>query len=115
MKKIIIIMKIIIIIEICVLIIFSGIIYHNHKTLATLEETQTIPAETEMTVDDVISVASTEYFIVKDIDTWAILESDVYMEREVVEIAICDDMEDTLCLFIKLDENEEPHIRKIAE
>lgn len=114
MKKIII-MKIVIIIEICLLFVLSGIIYHNHQIISSLKETQLFPAETEMTVDDVISVASTEYFIVKDIDTWAILESDVYMEREVVEIAICDDMEDTLCLFIKLDENEEPHIRKIAD
>lgn len=108
-------MKKLLIIMVCLLLVLSGIIYHNHKILATLEPPQTLPAEREMTVDDVVSVASTNYFIVKDIDTWAILESDVYMEREVVEIAICDDMEDTLCLFIKLNENEEPHIRKIAE
>lgn len=103
-------MKKLIIIIICLLITFNIV-----GIKAIYEPPQTLPAEREMTVDDVVSVASTNYFIVKDIDTWAILESDVYMEREVVEIAICDDMEDTLCLFIKLDENEEPHIRKIAE
>ena len=74
--------------------------------------TETITVEREMTVDDVVSIASTDYFIIKDIDTWAVLEEDVYMEREVVEIAICEDTEDTLCLFIKLDENEEPHIKQ---
>lgn len=80
-----------------------------------VEENPTAQIKAGMTVDDVVSIASTDYFIVKDIDTWAILESDIYMEREVVEIAICDDIEDTLCLFIKLNENEEPHIRKVVE
>ena len=103
-------MKKLIIIIVCLLIASSIV-----GIKVTYEKPQPVPAKTEMTVDDVISVASTEYFILKDIDTLAILESDVYMEREVVEIAICDDMEDTLCLFIKLDENEEPHIRKTAE
>lgn len=75
-------------------------------------ETQTVIVEREMTVDDVVSVAGCDYFIVKEIDTWAVLEEDVYMDRPVTEINICDDVEDTLCLFIDLDENEEPHIKQ---
>lgn len=68
--------------------------------------------EREMTVDDVVSVAGCDYFIVKEIDTWVVLEEDVYMDRPVTEINICDDVEDTLCIFIDLDENEEPHIKQ---
>lgn len=70
-----------------------------------------IPVETVMTVDDVLEVAGTDYFIVKDVNTWAVLEDDVYMDREVVEINICDDVENTLCIFIELAEDETPRIR----
>lgn len=66
----------------------------------------------EMTVDDVVSVAGCDYFIVKEIDTWAVLEEDVYMDRPVTEINICDDTEDTLCIFIDLADDEEPHIKQ---
>jgi hypothetical protein len=65
-----------------------------------------------MTVDDVVSKAGTDYFIVKEIDTWAVLEEDVYMDRPVTEINICDDTENTLCIFIDLADDEEPHIKQ---
>ena len=95
-------------------ITFGGIfalIDHN-----TQEEPQVV-METEigMTVDEFVSLPGDFYFIVKDIDTWGVLEADVYMEREIVEVAVCDDTENTICLFIKLDENEEPHYRKVTE
>lgn len=76
------------------------------------EETEPIPVKSEMTVDDVVSKAGCDYFIVKEIDTWAVLEEDVYMDRPVTEINICDDTEDTLCIFIDLEDNEKPRIKQ---
>lgn len=67
---------------------------------------------TTMTVDDVVSRVGCDYFIVKEVDTLAVLNEDVYMDREVVEINICDDTEDTLCLFIDLNDNEPQRVRK---
>ena len=75
-------------------------------------ETQTVAVEREMTVDDVVEKMGCDYFIVKEIDTLVVLEEDVYMDRPVTEINICDDVEDTLCLFIDLDENEKPRIKQ---
>ena len=77
--------------------------------------TETVIVEKEMTVDDVVSVAGTDYFIVKEIDTLAVLEEDVYMDRQVTEINICDDMESTLCIFIDLADDEVQRIRKAVE
>jgi hypothetical protein len=71
----------------------------------------TEPTEKVITVDDVVSKAGCDYFIVKDVNTWAVLEEDVYMDREVVEINICDDTENTLCIFIELAEDETPRVR----
>jgi hypothetical protein len=71
----------------------------------------TEPKEKVITVDDVVSKAGCDYFIVKDVNTWAVLEEDVYMDREVVEINICDDTENTLCIFIELAEDETPRVR----
>ena len=71
----------------------------------------TEPKEKVITVDDVVSKAGCDYFIVKDVNTWAVLEEDVYMDREVVEINICDDVENTLCIFIELAEDETPRVR----
>lgn len=68
--------------------------------------------EHSMTVDDVVSRAGCGYFIVKEVDTLAVLNEDVYMDREVVEINICDDTKDTLCLFIDLNDNEPQRVRK---
>ena len=67
--------------------------------------------EVAMTVDDVVSIPGDFYFIVKDVNTLTILNEDVYMDREVVEIGICDDTENTLCIFIELNENETPKVR----
>lgn len=75
------------------------------------EVIEPLPVETVMTVDDVLEVAGTDYYIVKDVNTWVVLEDDVYMDREVVEINICDDVENTLCIFIELDEDETPRVR----
>ena len=72
----------------------------------------TEPTNTVMTVNDVLEKAGCDYFILKNIDTLGILESDIYMDREVVEINICDDTPNTLCLFIKLEPNEKEVIRK---
>lgn len=82
------------------------------STPEPVTETSEPVVEREMTVDDVVSVAGTDYFIVKEIDTWAVLEEDVYMDRPVTEINICDDTEDTLCLFIDLADDEEPRIKQ---
>ncbi len=81
----------------------------------TSVQMRTTPKEKTITVDDVVEKMGCDYFIVKNIDTWAVLESDVYMDREVVEINICEDAEDTLCVFIKLDPNEKEIVRKITE
>ena len=82
-------------------------------TTACAPATETNSVETrEMTVDDVVSKAGTDHFIVKEIDTWALLEEDVYMDRPVTEINICDDTENTLCIFIDLADDEEPRIKQ---
>lgn len=73
------------------------------------------PKAKVITVNDVVEKMGCDYFIVKNVDTWAVLEEDVYMDREVVEINICEDTEDTLCVFIKLDPNEKEIVRKITE
>ena len=67
--------------------------------------------EITMTVDEFVSLPGDFYYIVKAEGDWGVLESDVYMDREVVEVAVCEDTENTICLFIQLDENEEPHYR----
>jgi hypothetical protein len=69
--------------------------------------------EITMTVDDFVSLPGNFYYIVKAEGDFGVLESDVYMDREVVEVAVCDDTENTICLFIQLEENEEPHYRKV--
>lgn len=91
---------------------FSTTACANANAPAT--ETNTVETEIvrEMTVDDVVSKAGCDYFIVKEIDTWAVLEEDVYMDRPVTEINICDDTEDTLCIFIDLADDEEPRIKQ---
>lgn len=68
--------------------------------------------EVTMTVDEFVSLPGDFYYIVKAEGDWGVLESDVYMDREVVEVAVCEDTENTICLFIQLEENEEPHYRK---
>ena len=67
--------------------------------------------EIAMTVDEFVSLPGEFYYIVKAEGDWGVLESDVYMDREVVEVAVCEDTENTICLFIQLEENEEPHYR----
>ena len=69
--------------------------------------------EITMTVDKFVSLPGDFYYIVKAEGDFGVLESDVYMDREVVEVAVCDDTENTICLFIQLEENEEPHYRKV--
>lgn len=74
------------------------------------------PKEKYISVQDVVDIIETsEYdYIVKDTNTWALLKADEYMDREIEEIAICDDTENTLCLFIQLGHNE-PVIVDIVE
>ena len=67
--------------------------------------------EITMTVDEFVSLPGDFYYIVKAEGDFGVLESDVYMDREVVEVAVCEDTENTICLFIQLEENEEPHYR----
>ena len=81
----------------------------DHKAEVALAE----PTEITMTVDEFVSLPGDFYYIVKAEGDFGVLESDVYMDREVVEVAICDDTENTICLFIQLEENEEPHYRKV--
>ena len=97
---------------VCAMLALSVIVTGTGCASTPEPVTETVVVESEMTVDDVVSVAGTDYFIVKEIDTWAVLEEDVYMDRPVTEINICGDMEDTLCIFIDLADDEEPHIKK---
>ena len=82
-----------------------------------ISPTQTIDThqkqEVVMTVDEFVSLPGDFYFIVKAEGDFGVLESDAYMDREVVEVAVCEDTENTICLFIQLEENEEPHYRKV--
>lgn len=73
----------------------------------------TEPTANTMTVDEFVSLPGDFYYIVKAEGDFGVLESDVYMDREVVEVAVCEDTENTICLFIQLEENEEPHYRKV--
>lgn len=72
---------------------------------------RTEPKANTMTVDEFVNLPGNFYYIVKAKGDCGVLESDVYMDREVVEVAVCDDTENTICLFIQLEENEEPHYR----
>jgi hypothetical protein len=54
-----------------------------------------------MVVNDVITLTECDY-IVKDINTLIILDPNSYLDEEIVEIAICDDTENTLCIFVSL-------------
>ena len=74
----------------------------DHKAEVALTE----PTEITMTVDEFVSLPGDFYYIVKAEGDFGVLESDVYMDREVVEVAVCDDTENTICLFIQLEENE---------
>ena len=98
-------------VAIIAIMLIACIIYGS---VITRDEPQPVVVEVtkEMTVDDVVSKAGCDYFIVKEIDDWSVLEEDVYMDRPVTEINICDDMENTLCIFIDLADDEEPHIKQ---
>lgn len=60
----------------------------------------------KITVEEVLDKSKCGY-IVKDVETWSILEPSAYLDKEVVEIAVCCDTEDTLCIFISIPEEEE--------
>ena len=75
------------------------------------EVAEPLPVESTMTVDEFVNLPGDFYYIVKAEGDFGVLESDVYMDREVVEVAVCEDTENTICLFIQLEENEEPHYR----
>ena len=59
-----------------------------------------------ITVEEVLEKSECGY-IIKDIETWSILEPSAYLDEEVVEIAVCCDTEDTLCIFISLPTDQE--------
>lgn len=63
------------------------------------------------TVQEIIENTTCDY-IVKDVDTWSILEPTEYLNREVIEITDCEDTENTICIFIELKENEKRIIKK---
>jgi hypothetical protein len=60
----------------------------------------------KITVEEVLDKSECGY-IVKDVETWSILEPSAYLDKEVVEIAVCCDTEDTLCIFISIPKEEE--------
>ena len=64
-----------------------------------------------LTVAEVLEMSECGY-IVKDLETWSVLEPTKYLDETVIEIAVCDDTENTLCIFISLDESEERIIRR---
>ena len=97
----------------------SGIEYYYYHCMGCGNVVDTVsPMETEkqeivMTVDEFVSLPGDFYYIVKDTDSFGVLESDIYMDREVVEVAVCDDTPNTICLFIQLEDGEQPHYRKV--
>ena len=60
----------------------------------------------KITVEEILNKSECGY-IVKDVETWSILEPSAYLDEEVVEIAVCCDTEDTLCIFISIPKEEE--------
>ena len=94
-------------------IMFIAIIVRDQILDHRAEVALTDSTEITMTVDEFVSLPGDFYYIVKAEGDFGVLESDVYMDREVVEVAVCDDTENTICLFIQLEENEEPHYRKV--
>lgn len=64
-------------------------------------------------VNDIITTTECDY-IVKDENTLIILDPNFYLDEKVTEIAICDDTENTLCIFISLPKNSEKIIRKTS-
>lgn len=104
--------KIVNIVVILFFVMVIAIIGRDHILDNRVEEVPTLPTEEiTMTVDEFVSLPGDFYYIVKAEGDWGVLESDVYMDREVVEVAVCEDTENTICLFIQLEENEEPHYR----
>ncbi len=69
------------------------------------QESKAIEAQ-KITLEEVLEKSECGY-IVKDVETWSILEPNVYLDEEVVEIAVCCDTEDTLCIFISLPTDQE--------
>ena len=68
-----------------------------------------LPQE-KTTVKEVIAKSECNY-IVKDEITYSILEPKEYLNEEITGLAICDDTNNTICIFVTI-ENEELHIRK---
>ena len=91
--------------------IVVGIVFVTYTPAEKVEPTPN--EEIVMTVDEFVSLPGDFYYIVKAEGDFGVLESDVYMDREVVEVAVCEDAENTICLFIQLEENEKPHYRKV--
>ena len=90
--------------------IVVGIVFVN----TPVEKVEPIPnEEIVMTVDEFVSLPGDFCYIVKAEGDFGVLESDVYMDREIVEVAVCEDTENTICLFIQLEENEKPHYKKV--
>ena len=107
--------NILVVLAVVILVLLVTLVGVTEKRQTVEEPIESTPIEVSWTVDDVVSMPSDFYFIVKDINSLSILEADVYMDREVVELAVCDDTANTLCIFIELEENEEPHIRKVTQ
>ena len=103
MKKVLVVLGIIVMLVVVPPAVIIGLDINVEEEIPTEEIT--------MTVDEFVSLPGDFYYIVKAEGDWGVLESDVYMDREVVEVAVCDDTENTICLFIQLEENEEPHYR----
>lgn len=81
-------------------------------TTSLLGSAKETPTE-NMVVNDVITLTECDY-IVKDIETLIILDPNSYLDEKIVEIAICDDTENTLCIFVSLPKNSEKIIRKTS-
>lgn len=64
-----------------------------------------------MKVEDVIEKAECDY-IIKDLQTWSILDPDTYKNYDVESIMVCCDTEDTICIFISVPIEEEKVIDK---
>ena len=84
------------------------VIFSYYCILNSYEQPK-LPKE-KTTVKEVIAKSECNY-IVKDEITYSILEPKEYLNEEVTGLAVCEDTENTICIFVTI-EDEKLHIRK---
>ena len=114
-KAVIVLVLTVMLMAVAIIVLFCATASDNTTNATESTACERMHENPAITVDDIVSKSGTDDFIIKDINSWAILDPLMYMHREVVEINICDDTADTLCLFIELAQDEVPYVRKSAE